>query len=64
MSTDPEDQDRIASRAELLPEEERAGSENPEAQAQAILEDSDERTDDPSGTRAGSTQTPGEDPPR
>ena len=64
MSTNSDDHERIASRAELLPEEERAGSENPEAQAEAILEDSDERTEDPSGTRAGSIQTPGEDPPR
>lgn len=63
MSTESDDHDRITSRAELLPEEERAGSEDPEAQAEAILEESDERTEDPSGTRAASTQTPGEDPP-
>ena len=39
--------DRIESRAELLPEEERAGSDDPEAQAAAILEESDDRTDHP-----------------
>jgi len=36
--------DRITERAEdLLPEERAAGSADPEAQAQAILEESDER---------------------
>jgi hypothetical protein len=44
--SEPND-DRAAQRAdELLPEERRAGSDDPEAQAEAILEDSDERTDD------------------
>jgi thiamine transport system ATP-binding protein len=38
--------DRVQSRADLLPEEERAGSDDPEAQAEAILEDSDARTED------------------
>ena len=57
-----EDRDpRVESRAELLPEEQVAGSEDPEAQAEAILEESQERTDDPSGTRAASSQTLGED---
>jgi hypothetical protein len=37
--------DRIASRAELLPEEQVAGSDDPEAQAAAILEESDRRTE-------------------
>lgn len=55
------DDERIASRAELLDEEAAAGSDDPQAQAAAILEESDERTDDPSGTRADSTQTLGED---
>ena len=53
------DEDRIQSRAELLPEERAAGSDDPEEQAEAILEDSDERTDDPEGARRESTQTPG-----
>ncbi|MEV5002184.1 hypothetical protein [Nocardioides sp. LML1-1-1.1] len=57
MSQTPED-DRIAERAELLPEERAAGSADPEAQAEAILEESDERVDDPEGTRQESTQTP------
>lgn len=52
------DAERAAERAELLPEEVEAGSEDPRAQAEAILEESDERTDDPEGTRHESTQTP------
>jgi hypothetical protein len=48
----PDDLDRIKARADaLLPEEEEAGSDDPEAQAAAILEESDEREferDDPS----------------
>lgn len=58
MSQTP-DQDRVASRAELLPEEQAAGSQDPEEQAEAILEESDERTEDPEGTREESHQTPG-----
>jgi hypothetical protein len=39
------DDDRVAERAaELLPEEEAAGSDDPEVQAQAILAESDERS--------------------
>lgn len=60
MSQTSPDDDRIATRAELLPEEQEAGSEDPEAQAEAILADSDERVQDPEGTRRESTQTPGE----
>lgn len=40
---DPDDE-RTADRADLLPEEQAAGSEDPRAQAEAILEESDERT--------------------
>ena len=58
MSRSPEDDDRIESRSELLPEEARAGSDDPEAQAEAILAESDERVDDPEGTRRESSQTP------
>jgi len=36
------------------------GSSDPEAQARAILAESDERTEDPEGTRHASTQTPDE----
>ncbi|MBM7508009.1 hypothetical protein JOE61_001823 [Nocardioides salarius] len=53
------DSDAVASRAELLPEEREAGSDDPQAQAEAILADSQERTEDPEGTRDDSTQTPG-----
>lgn len=46
MDSDPDDE-RVASRAsELLPEEQVVGSDDPEAQAEAILEDSEERTAD------------------
>jgi hypothetical protein len=42
-----DEQDRIKARAEaLLPEEEAAGSDDPVAQAAAILEESDEREQD------------------
>ncbi|KQY62458.1 MULTISPECIES: hypothetical protein [unclassified Nocardioides] len=62
MTESPDDA-RIDSRAEQLPEEEHAGgADDPHAQAEAILEESDERTDDPEGTRRESTQTP-DDPP-
>jgi hypothetical protein len=57
--TQTPDEDRVARRAELLPEEEAAGSENPEQQAEAILEESDERTQAPEETRRESHQTPG-----
>jgi hypothetical protein len=40
----PDDDPRVERRAELLPEEKRAGSDDPEAQAAAILEESEERT--------------------
>ena len=50
--------DRVERRAELLPEERAAGSDNPREQAEQILEESDERTQDPEGTGADSEQTP------
>lgn len=50
--------DRVTQRAdELWPEEQRAGSDDPEAQAAQILEESDERTEDPEETGQESTQT-------
>jgi hypothetical protein len=52
------DDDRVHSRAELLPEEAAVGSDDPVAQADAILAESDERLADPEGTRAASTQVP------
>jgi hypothetical protein len=53
--------DQVESRSALLPEEQAAGSEDPEGQAEAILEESEERTDAPSRTRNDSTQTPGQE---
>lgn len=61
MSESPEpasSDERVERRAELLPEEEDAGSDDPTAQAEAILADSDERTEAPEETRRESTQTP------
>lgn len=58
MSESSADESRIDTRAELLPEEQQAGSDDPHAQAEAILEESDERTDAPEETREESTQTP------
>ncbi|HEY9564557.1 MAG TPA: hypothetical protein VIR30_12380 [Nocardioides sp.] len=58
----PSEDDRVDTRAELLPEEKAAGSEDPRAQAETILEESEERTADPESTRRESTQTPDEPP--
>jgi hypothetical protein len=55
--TEP-DEDRVHSRAELLPEEEAVGSDDAEEQARIVLEDSDRRTEDPEGTKRESSQTP------
>ena len=52
--TDP----RVEERALLLPEERAAGSDDPEAQAAAILADSDEREDEPGRTQQESPQSP------
>jgi len=59
---DREDPERhhVETRADLLPEEKAAGSDDAEAQAEAILEESEERTQDPEGTRHESVQTPDE----
>lgn len=56
--TEPADAERIAERAHLLPEELAAGSDNAEQQAEAILAESDERTNAPEATRDESPQTP------
>jgi hypothetical protein len=58
--TEPVDDHRIAERAHLLPEEIAAGSDDPERQAEAILEDSERRTLEPQQTRRESVQTPGD----
>ncbi|HKJ11681.1 MAG TPA: hypothetical protein VJ976_04730 [Ornithinimicrobium sp.] len=60
MTQTPDDHD-VDTRAELLPEEQAVDSDAPQVQAEAILEESLERTEDPEGTRRSSTQTPGED---
>lgn len=44
MSDPSEDDERASTRADLTPEEQAAGSEDPQGQAEAILEESDERT--------------------
>jgi len=46
------DAQRVASRSELLPEEKVAGSEDPQTQAEVILEDSEERTEVPNAAPA------------
>jgi hypothetical protein len=55
---DHHDDERREERAHLLPEELSVGSADPEAQAEAILAESDERTEDPEGTRDASSQSP------
>jgi hypothetical protein len=55
---DQPDQSRTDERATLLPEEQAAGSDDPQAQARAVLEDSDERTEHPEQTKHESVQTP------
>ena len=56
--TEHPDQDRVAERADLLPEEEAAGSDDRRRQAEVILEDSDRRTAEPEQTKEESVQTP------
>ncbi|MDT4894692.1 MAG: hypothetical protein QOE97_3727 [Pseudonocardiales bacterium] len=51
------DHARVEERAHLLPEEQRAGSDDPERQAEIVLEDSDERTEHPEDGAETSTQT-------
>lgn len=41
---EPTNDERVSSRSELLAEEKAVGSDDPEAQAEAILAESDERT--------------------
>jgi hypothetical protein len=55
METDEPD-DRVAGRSNLLPEEKAAGSADPEAQAKAILADSDERSADREAPPDGSVE--------
>jgi hypothetical protein len=51
-----QDDDRVAERAHLLPEEIAAGSADPTAQAEQILAESDDRTDNPERTQRESKQ--------
>lgn len=56
--TSGRDEERVVQRAsELYPEEEAVGSEVPFEQAEAILAESDERTDDPERTQREYQQT-------
>jgi hypothetical protein len=59
MDEHERDEQLIAERAHLLPEEEAAGSVDAAKQAELILEESLERTDDPEGARDESSQTLG-----
>ncbi|MCC6495750.1 MAG: hypothetical protein IT193_05775 [Propionibacteriaceae bacterium] len=54
------DEEAVEARAHLLPEEVAAGSDDPEAQAEAILEESKERTLHPEATGHESSQAPAE----
>ncbi|HEU5267185.1 MAG TPA: hypothetical protein VFU35_10820 [Jatrophihabitans sp.] len=56
--TEVPEEDRVAERAELLPEEQAAGSDDPQQQAEIILADSDRRTAEPEQTKRESVQTP------
>ncbi|SER29084.1 hypothetical protein [Microlunatus flavus] len=57
--TQDDDRDaRVEERALLLPEEIAAGSDDPEAQAAAILADSDLREEQPGRTQQDSPQSP------
>jgi hypothetical protein len=70
MSDESHHPERFESRAEhLLPEEESVGSDDPRAQAAAILHESDVREDDPQAApdsfleRRTSEQATGQEPP-
>jgi ssDNA-binding replication factor A large subunit len=56
MSDEPTGEDRVRSRAELLPEEKVAGSDDPAAQAEAILDESEERTLERDGTEGAEVE--------
>ncbi|WP_181009805.1 hypothetical protein [Ornithinimicrobium sufpigmenti] len=58
MTQTPDEHD-VDTRARLLPEEQAVGSDSPHEQAEIILEESLERTEDPEGTQRSSTQSPG-----
>jgi hypothetical protein len=57
MINDPDETARLHHRAELTPEELSAGSDDPQAQAAAILSESDERVAHPEEGARESTQS-------
>jgi hypothetical protein len=56
--TDRPRDEAVKRRAHLLPEEERVGSDDPEAEAEAILEESEHRQRDRSGTATEHRRSP------
>lgn len=57
MTDHERDDELVAERSHLLPEEEAAGSDNPIEQAAAILQESEDRTNNPERTQQESPQT-------
>lgn len=57
QDTRPEERD-VDSRSDLLPEERAVGSDDAHDQAEAVLEESEQRVLDVEGTQLSSTQTP------
>jgi hypothetical protein len=57
-ATDRPRDEAVERRSHLLPEEERAGSADPEAEAKAILEESEHRQRDRSGTATEHRRSP------
>ena len=55
--------ERVERRTELLPEEERAGSDDPHAQAEAILDESDARSQYPVAREERTSEDTVEPPP-
>lgn len=62
MTSTPDD-DMVEGREKLLPEEAAVGSDDPAAQAEAILQESEDRTLHPEQTRHESSQTPDDNRP-
>jgi hypothetical protein len=56
--TEQPDHQRVVERSDLLPEETTAGSDDPQRQAEVVLEDSDRRIAQPEQTKRESVQTP------
>lgn len=60
MAEFPDDAD-VEKRAQLLPEEQGSQSDDAEEQARVILEESEDRTENPERTQHESVQTPDHD---